>query len=451
MIDALADSLLADPAALPLMPGPSVQTWGHTVVIAPHPDDESLGCGGAIALLRRFGCPVRALMVSDGTRSHPNSPSYPAPRLRDVREAEAVAALSILGVEQNDIIFLRYGDCAVPFAGDPAFAEAVDRCANALTSFGAQTVLVPWRRDPHRDHQATWQIVDAVVAAMPTPPRVLEYPIWVWELAKREDAPTSADMSAWRLDIGATTEQKQAAIRAHVSQTTDLIDDDPDGFRLLPEVLAHFAEPWEIYLERRNDAATHRPVDSLPAAYFERKYQEHPDPWNFETSAYEAAKYAATLAALPQAQYHSAFEIGCSIGVLTAQLAPRCDHLVSIDVSEQALDRAQARCATLPQIEFAQMRVPDELPDRMFDLILVSEVGYYLSREDLERTRAYLVEHLLPGGTLLLVHWTPFVDEYPLTGDDVHDMFLERAAPHLAHLGGTREDVYRLDVFRRNT
>ncbi len=449
MIDGLADSLLADPLALPLTPAASVITWGRTLVIAPHPDDESLGCGGAIALLRQHGCPVRALVISDGTRSHPNSKKYPVPRLRAVREAEAHAALDILGVEPDETVFLRYGDCAVPFPEDAHFEEAVNRCVEQIKGFQAQTVLVPWRRDPHCDHRAAWQIVHAAVEQMSNKPRVLEYPIWVWELAERDDAPMSDEMAAWRLDISTVVARKQDAIKGHVSQITDMIDDDPKGFRLMPEVLAHFAEPWEIYMEGRKETATSRPVDSLSAAYFDRKYRENPDPWNFEHSAYEAAKYAATMGALPRKHYRSAFEIGCSIGVLTAQLATRCEHLLAVDLSEQALVQARERCRDLPQVKFQRMSVPDAFPSGMFDLVIMSEVGYYLSRDDLARTHRLIVEHMQPGGTLLLVHWTPFVDEYPLTGDEVHDFFMEHAAPVLRHVGGRREDLYRLDVFER--
>ena len=94
--------------------------------------------------------------------------------------------------------------------------------------------------------------------------------------------------------------------------------------------------------------------NTLPPDYFDHVYQANRDPWNFETSPYEREKYAATLAALPRPHYAKAFEIGCSLGVLTAQLAPRCGHLLAVDVSEAALAQARARCAALPQVEIQQ-------------------------------------------------------------------------------------------------
>jgi cyclopropane fatty-acyl-phospholipid synthase-like methyltransferase len=177
-------------------------------------------------------------------------------------------------------------------------------------------------------------------------------------------------------------------------------------------------------------------------------YSESDDPWGFETRPYEAEKYRATLAVLPHKTYRSAFEIGCSIGVLTEGLAGRCESLLAVDVSERALQRAQERCRHLPHVQFELMQVPDEFPDTSFDLILVSEVAYYWSRDDLLRTRRRIVEHLDRGGQVLLVHWTPFVDDYPLTGDVVHETFRE-AGDELRHLGGQRADLYRLDLFEK--
>ena len=190
---------------------------------------------------------------------------------------------------------------------------------------------------------------------------------------------------------------------------------------------------------------------TLPPAYFDQVYQANRDPWNFETSPYERAKYAATVAALPLPHYAAAFEIGCSLGVLTAQLAPHCGYLLAVDVSEAALAQARARCAALPQVELRQMRVPEEFPAQQFDLIVLSEVGYYWAEADLARATHQLIAALKPGGQLLLVHWTPPVHDYPLTGDDVHAFFLAHTTANgpLRHLSGQRHATYRLDLLER--
>jgi len=191
--------------------------------------------------------------------------------------------------------------------------------------------------------------------------------------------------------------------------------------------------------------------NTLPPDYFDKVYQANTDPWQFASSPYEREKYAATLAALPRSHYQRAFEIGCSIGVLTAQLAQRCGYLLSIDVSEAALAQARQRCANLPQVEIKKMQVPVEFPTGQFDLILVSEVGYYWSPADMARAADQMLAALPPGGQLLLVHWTPVVPDYPQTGDEVHAFFLQKAEPGgpLRHLTAERYEKYRLDLLEK--
>ena len=188
---------------------------------------------------------------------------------------------------------------------------------------------------------------------------------------------------------------------------------------------------------------------SLPPSYFDNLYSADPDPWKFETSEYEANKYAATVAALPKQRYRSAFEIGCSIGVLTQKLASRCDSLLSVDVSEQALEKAIECCQNIPQARFQIMSVPERYPKQMFDLTLVSEVGYYWCWEDLKKAQQLILDRLEPGGHLLLVHWTLYANDYPLSGDEVHDAFFELVPTQLRHLAQQREEQYRLDLFER--
>jgi SAM-dependent methyltransferase len=183
--------------------------------------------------------------------------------------------------------------------------------------------------------------------------------------------------------------------------------------------------------------------DSLDATYFDRKYAGNGDPWDFATSPYEAQKYRATLDALPLERFERAFEIGCSIGVLTEMLASRCESLLSVDVSDRALEQARERCSELHTVRFARMSVPREFPSESFDLVMVSEVGYYWSSEDL----ACAIDRIASaatGGTVVLVHYTPFVDEYPQTGDAVHAAFLSDARFEAGY--SKRAERYRIDV-----
>lgn len=190
-----------------------------------------------------------------------------------------------------------------------------------------------------------------------------------------------------------------------------------------------------------------KPNHSLPPSYFEELYQNNPDPWKFETSDYEAEKYQTTVNALPKSGYDNALEIGGSIGVLTAMLAQRCNSLLSIDVSATAQQKAIARCQNLPHVKFALAQIPQEYPPEICDLVILSEVGYYLNWDDLQQTQNLICQHLEIGGHLLLVHWTLPVPTYPLTGDLVHDSFLN--CDRLNHLTQLRKQKYRLDLFER--
>lgn len=186
---------------------------------------------------------------------------------------------------------------------------------------------------------------------------------------------------------------------------------------------------------------------SLSTEYFDELYQQNEDPWDFKTSAYERDKYAATLGALPRERYQNAFEIGCSIGVLTQQLATRCKRLLAVDGSKIPLKQARQRLRHQAHVQLAQMRVPDTFPDDSFDLILVSEVGYYWSWDDLAKAQQHIVRTLQPGGHLLLVHWIRPTN-YPLTGDEVHDAF-GTLGTQLEHREHRRTDRYRLDRWER--
>jgi SAM-dependent methyltransferase len=190
---------------------------------------------------------------------------------------------------------------------------------------------------------------------------------------------------------------------------------------------------------------------TLQPRYFDEVYAAQPDPWGFETSPYEKEKYAQTLLALPRPRFDSGFEIGCSIGVLSALLAPRCDGLLAVDVSEVALAQARQRLRPWPHVQLRRMEVPAQFPEHSFDLVVMSEVGYYWNAHDLALASARTVHALVPQGVLLLVHWTPPVPDYPQTGDAVHEHFLGLCTPGgpLRHTAAHREPTYRIDVLER--
>ena len=186
---------------------------------------------------------------------------------------------------------------------------------------------------------------------------------------------------------------------------------------------------------------------SRTAAYFEALYASDPDPWRFTTSAYEAAKYAATVAAIAGRRYRAGLEVGCSIGVLSRQVAPLCDAFLGLDIAETPLVEARARCGDMPHVRFDRMAVPGAWPDGRFDLILLSEVLYFLNQEDIVATAGHVRQSLLPGGAVLLVNWIGNTDtSAPQPGDLAAEAFL--AVVGLERVRQERAAQYRLELLR---
>lgn len=189
---------------------------------------------------------------------------------------------------------------------------------------------------------------------------------------------------------------------------------------------------------------TNRPSRAEPE-HFERLYAESADPWGYCTSAYERTKYADTLAALPARPLGVVLEVGCSIGVFTRQLAARCERVVGLDFSPRALALATARTSGLANVTLAQGSFPEEVPAGEWDLIVCSEVLYYLGEEALAQAIDWLSGQLRAGASVVAVSWRGEGLDEPLRGDDVHD----RLAVELArwHTLDERRAGYRLDRF----
>jgi 2-polyprenyl-3-methyl-5-hydroxy-6-metoxy-1,4-benzoquinol methylase len=187
---------------------------------------------------------------------------------------------------------------------------------------------------------------------------------------------------------------------------------------------------------------------SREALHFERLYRVDPDPWNFTTSAYEHDKYEATLSALGARRFGRALEVGCSIGVLTERLAGRCDQVLGLDFAPSAIAAARARCAPYPGVKIEQMQVPRQWPEGRFDLILFSEVLYFLNESDLMEICAHATRSILPGGRVLLVNYTGVTDD-PCSGDAAAGFFIKETAPTLQLLVQRRDSQYRLDLLAR--
>jgi LmbE family N-acetylglucosaminyl deacetylase len=226
----------------------------RVLVVAPHPDDESLGCGGLVATLARTGSAFCFVFVTDGGASHPGSRAWPRKRLVDRRRDEAMEALRRLNAGDADANFLALADAAMPVRGSALWNEACVRLAKIIERFKPGLALVPWRRDPHCDHRASWRLTKDSLQLADACPTVLEYPIWLDEFGEEQDRPRDDEARLVVFDIASVLEAKRAAIAAHRTQTTTLIDDDPNGFHLTRAVIDRLARPTERYWQAINEA-----------------------------------------------------------------------------------------------------------------------------------------------------------------------------------------------------
>jgi LmbE family N-acetylglucosaminyl deacetylase len=216
------------------------------VVLSPHPDDETLGTGGLIAEARTAGQEVDVVVVTDGSGSHPRSKQYPRQRLVDVRYSEVHQAGLALGLEPDRIVFLGLPDTLAPKSG-PQFDAAVEETLNVIRRSEAGALFVTWERDPHCDHEASAELA-RVVRRMSPGLKLWAYPIWGWHIEASAEIRQPPPMAS-RIDISPYRDRKLEAIAAHASQMTDLISDDPEGFRFDKNSLAPFLGQYEYFIE----------------------------------------------------------------------------------------------------------------------------------------------------------------------------------------------------------
>lgn len=401
---------------------------GGLLIVVPHPDDESFGCGQALAAAADAGRTIAIVLLTDGEGSHPHSKLYDQKSIAALRAMEMRAALHELSPDR-EIPVLRL---ALPDGRSDAtlVSEAtLEEMASLATAIDARAIWSCWAGDPHCDHVTAARIARAL--ATRTGARLWSFAVWgrFGERAIPDAVVLFADDRYHA--------RKARAVAAHRSQVTMLIDDDPGGFVMPAAFVDHFVHHPEIFL------MTTEP--SPRRASFEALFSRNPDPWQFEASDYERDKRAATVAALGGRRFASGLEIGCATGVLTQQLSAWCDALLALDISDRALDLARERLRAEPTTSFMRGEVPDDWPAGTFDLIVLSELLYFLSPAEIAATSQKAKASLADGGICLLVNWTGDND-LPVGGDDAVRLFAEAAAwqDDLAECHPT----YRIDRLR---
>lgn len=179
--------------------------------------------------------------------------------------------------------------------------------------------------------------------------------------------------------------------------------------------------------------------------HFDALFRDSDDPWRFKTRWYEARKRALTLASLPAQRYAHGFEPGCANGELSAGLALRCDQLLVSDVSSRAVELARERLAAWPHAHVVQAHLPREWPEGTFDLIVISELGYFLDAPGVDALGDRARDALREGGTVLACHWRRPVEGGSLDGEAVHHRLAQRMGLHV--LTETREADFILHVW----
>ena len=193
-------------------------------------------------------------------------------------------------------------------------------------------------------------------------------------------------------------------------------------------------------------------MNRLPDDYFDQMYSHSADPWELATRWYEQRKYAITLSLLPCQRYQHAFEPGCSIGVLTALLTQRCTRVTATDVAAAALENASRRLTKAglsDQVTLLRRSMDQPWPPGPFDLVVLSEVGYYMASDELRTVLDRECPQLADGATVVAAHWRHPVDDYPMSGDDANNVIAATAGLHL--IGSYRDPDVAIDVFNTAT
>jgi LmbE family N-acetylglucosaminyl deacetylase/SAM-dependent methyltransferase len=378
-----------------------LQRYPHVVLLAPHPDDETLALGGALADLADSATTVTVAVATHGG-SGPGTTE---------RRVESERATAILGAHIKTVWWnLPDGEL------HNAIGEMTERISELVDS---QTLLLaPVECDGHSDHEAVAAAAEAV--ARQREAALLQYPVWLWHWA----APDDVDWARVRTIAPSLRAliAKSAAIDCYTSQLAS-----PDGYPIIGSaVYARARRVMEtVFVPKPHDLAarvehhtdTHRSRAQIAGPFDTMLDDGVTDPWRLDESEYEKRRLALTLTCLGRQHYRAALEIGCATGQLAAQLRERADHVIGMDASEMALAVARERTDA---VEWVLGAAPTDIPVLTFDLIVLSEVAYFLDGPELLATLRTVRRRLRPHGEVLIATWSAPTENIPLDGPTVH-------------------------------
>lgn len=378
-----------------------LQRYPHVVLLAPHPDDETLALGAALADLADSAATVTVVVATHGG----NGPGSTE------RRVEAERATAVLGAHIKTVWWnLPDGDL------HNAIGEMGERL---LELVDAQTLLfAPVECDGHSDHEALAAAAEAVTRDRGA--ALLHYPVWLWHWA------TPDDIDWDRMRVIAPPLRaliaKAAAIHCYTSQLTSA-----DGFPVIGSAVSARAHrvmetvliplPRELASRVAGDVEPHRSRAQIAEPFDTMIDDGMTDPWQLDASEYEKRRVEITLACLGRRRYSKVLEIGCATGQISAQLRERADLVVGMDASARALEIARARSDS---VDWLLGAAPSDIPDSDFDLIVLSEVTYFLDGPELLATLRAVRRRLRPRGEILIANWSAPTENIPLDGPTAH-------------------------------
>ncbi len=409
----------------------TVRRHPHVLLLAAHPDDEVIGLGGLVADLAELGAELTVVLATSGERSHDLPDEESREVLARARRRESEQAVGGLA-PRAEVVHLALPDTRVPEFED-VVAVAVAEHTRPET-----LVLAPWTQDGHCDHDAVGRAARVAATSIRSP--VAHYPIWFWHWNTPATLP-------WELLVGVEVTatgcwRKRTALAEFRTQTQPIGIPDGAGGAGTPVLTGTLEQRSTRLVETLMDPLGVLPVHSpglRSTAVEERRegfdamYDGTADPWRFADSFYEQRRLSLIQALLGRPSYRRVLEIGCADGSLTAALVARSQCVTALDTSPRAV--AAARSAA-PAARVVQGVAPTDVPPGPFDLVLLSEVGYFLSPLELMATLRRTMASLSPGGEVVLCHWQHPTEGVPLDGALVH----HQAA---AVLGSTPRASYR--------
>ncbi|MEH1928964.1 MAG: PIG-L family deacetylase [Nostoc sp.] len=218
------------------------------MIIAPHQDDEVLGCGGLIRLKREQNVPVQIVFVTDGAASHGKHPKFQSGEMVPIRKQEALCALSILGIDKSQIYFLDKPDSQLQYLDASKRQQTIEQLAQLLKSFQPGEVYVTHRQDRIKDHEVTYELLLAAIQYSEIEVDIFQYPIWIlWKSLLFRDLKLGELASAYRISIHSVQSKKMEALEAYRSQCLPI--DAETSAVLKPGFLRRFLVPYEIFFK----------------------------------------------------------------------------------------------------------------------------------------------------------------------------------------------------------